>query len=285
MLSLPLVLLSLHALAVYSAPTLNDNDIAVLRRAGGTIHSLTLRREEYHQLKKRDVEICNVPARGDYKCTKKYPSTSTEPGGRPGGSRVVAANPPGFYKDPSGSSSEPEPDSENPSDPDFSYHSDSSQERQDLQDEEEMEKYEKQDAKGNHCDHLVELQTVGAILNQYCTTPGISIARATDIRDYLNNSDKNLYLINGDVNVAKGAATRRALLRLVKPGDRRRLTYKSKFDKPIWIDVVKYLEAKESVARTNAAWIKTASGLTEDVDTKIHEIYEDALAVARAMSR
>ncbi|KAK0470515.1 hypothetical protein IW261DRAFT_1004793 [Armillaria novae-zelandiae] len=133
-------------------------------------------------------------------------------------------------------------------------------------------------------DHLVELQTVGAILNPYCAgTPGISIASATEIRDYLNNEKKNLYLVKGDVNVAKGAATGRALLR-AQPGNHRPLTYKSKFDKPTWIGVVEYLEATESVARTNAAWIKSASGLTENVDTKIHKIYEDALAIARAMS-
>lgn len=72
--------------------------------------------------------------------------------------------------------------------------------------------------------------------------------------------------------------------RPVKSTARGPLTYNSRFDKPTWMGVVRNLQAKESVAKTNAARIKFASGLTEDVDTKIHEIYEGALAVAEAMS-
>ncbi|KAK0192860.1 hypothetical protein F5146DRAFT_1041789 [Armillaria mellea] len=286
MLSFPLLLLSLHALAVYSAPALNINDVLVQRQAGGTIHGLTLHREEYHQLqKRRDVQICGVPARTNYKCTERFPSTLTvTKRARTGSSRTNSTKPPGFYNE--GGSS---PNGKQPSE--YSYHRDSSEERKDLQDDKDMEQYEKEHAKGNQCDHLVELQTVDAILDPYCQgTPGISTAIATEIRDYLNDADKNLYLVKGDVNSAKGAATGRALLRAKDrvrhpPVQVRPLTYKSRFQTPTWIEVVEYLEAKESVARTNAEWIKSTSRLTANVDTQIHGIYEDALAVAQAMSR
>ncbi|PBK68896.1 hypothetical protein ARMSODRAFT_958019 [Armillaria solidipes] len=275
MLSLPLVLLSLHALAVYSVPALDNDDVAVLRR-GGMIHGLTLRREEYHQLQKRAVSICDVPARdaSNSDCTKRYPSNLTK---RMGSSKTKTTRS-GLNNKQSGSN---EKRSSSPSQ--YSDHPDSSEERQDLQDDQEMEEYENQQAGGNHCDHLVELQTVDAILRQYCTTtPGISTASAEKIRDYLNNPAKNLYLIRGDINLAKGAATKQVFLRARNPD--RPLTYDSKFDKPTWIGVVQYLKAKESVAEANAAQIKSDSGLTEDVNTKIHAIYKDALAVAEAMS-
>ncbi|KAK0451556.1 hypothetical protein EV421DRAFT_1043211 [Armillaria borealis] len=192
MLSLPLVLLSLHALAVYSAPPLDSDDVAVLRR-GGMIHGLTLRREEYHQLQKRAVTICGVPARdaanGD--CTKRYPSSLRKRG------RSSKTKP--NYAETDGSS----PGNGKSSSPSqYSGHTSSTQQRQDVQDDQDMEEYEKQQALGNHCDHLVELQTVDAVLTPYCTTPGISTATATSIRDYLNNADYNLFLIKGDVNLA-----------------------------------------------------------------------------------
>ncbi len=86
------------------------------------------------------------------------------------------------------------------------------------------------------------------------------------------------------IHLQKGAATKRAILR-ARSGDHRLLTYKSKFNKSIWTGVVQYLEDMESVAETNAVQIKSDSKLTENVDTEIHAIYEDALVVARAMSR
>ncbi|KAK0452486.1 hypothetical protein EV421DRAFT_1769186 [Armillaria borealis] len=238
------------------------------------IHGLTLRREEYHQLQKRAVSICDVPARdaSNSDCTKRYPSNLTK---RMGSSKTKITRP-GLNNKQRGSNEKRSSPSQ------YSDHTDSSQERQELKDDKEMEEYEKQQAGGNHCDHLVELQTVDAILRQYCTTPGISTASATKIRDYLNNPAKNLYLIRGDVNLAKGAATKQALLRA--RDHNRPLTYTSKFDKVTWSGVVQYLKAQESVAEANAAQIKSDSGLTEGVNTKIHAIYKDALAVAEAMS-
>ncbi|KAK0205211.1 hypothetical protein DFS33DRAFT_1326646 [Desarmillaria ectypa] len=270
MLSLPLVLLSLHTLAVYSAPPFNSDDVAVLRR-GGTIHGLTLRREEYHQLQKRAVSICGVSARdaSNSDCTKRYPSNLSKRG-------RSSKKKPGYYTENSGSSSGQ--GSSSPSG--YTQQTSSTQQRQDLQDDEDMEEYENQHASGNHCDHLVELQTASAVLHSYCTNPGISQNRATDIVRLLNDRNKNLYLIRGDVNLAKGAATKRALLRT---RDGRPLAYASRFEQSTWIGVVQYLEAKESVARTNAVSIKTASGLSQNVDTTIHDIYRDTLAVARAM--
>ncbi|SJL10113.1 uncharacterized protein ARMOST_13497 [Armillaria ostoyae] len=270
MLSLPLVLLSLHALAVYSAPPLDSDDVAVLRR-GGMIHGLTLRREEYHQLQKRATTICGVSARdaanGD--CIKRYPSSLRKRG-------RSSKTKPGYYTEYSGSSSG---NGESSSPSQYSDHTSSTQQRQDVQDDQAMEEYENQQALGNHCDHLVELQTVAAVLSPYCGS--ISARRVRNIIDYLNDPDRNLYLIRGDVNLAKGAATKRALLRA---RDGRSATYASRFDQSTWIALVQYLEAKESVARTTANAIQTASGLTQNVGATIHGIYTDTIMVARAMA-
>ncbi|KAK0469307.1 uncharacterized protein EV420DRAFT_22910 [Desarmillaria tabescens] len=272
MLSLPLVLLSLHALAVYSAPPIDSDDAAILRR-GGTIPGLTLRREEYHQLQKRAVSICGVAARdaSNSDCTKRYPSNLHKRG------RKSSKTTPGYYQESSGSSAGAG-GSSSPSE--YTQQTSSTQQRQDLQDDQDMEEYENQQAMGNHCDHLVELQTVSYVLTPYCTNPGVSHTRATNIVRLLNDPNRNLYLIRGDVNLAKGAATKRAILRAQ---DGRSLAYASRFEQSTWIGVVGYLEAKESVARTTATAIKTASGLTQNVDTAIHNIYRDTLAVARAM--
>ncbi|KAK0236376.1 hypothetical protein EDD85DRAFT_840417 [Armillaria nabsnona] len=270
MLSLPLVLLSLHALAVYSAPPKDNDDAAVLRR-GGMIHGLTLRREEYHQLQKRAAYICNIPARdaanGD--CTKRYPSSLRK--------RGRSSKKPGYYTEQSGSSSG---NGESSSPSQYSDHTSSTQQRQDEQDDQDMAEYEDQQATGNHCDHLVELQVVAYVLYGYCTNPGISDRRATNIKNYLNHPDHNLYLIRGDVNLAKGAATKRALLRAQ---DGRSLTYASNFDQSTWIGVVQYLEAKSTVAHTNAGWIKRATGLTANIDTEIYALYTDTIRIAKAM--
>ncbi|KAK0194235.1 hypothetical protein F5146DRAFT_1034857 [Armillaria mellea] len=260
MLSLPLVLLSLHALAVYSSPPKDSEDVAVLRR-GGMIQGLTLRREEYHQLQKRAVSICGVPARDarNSDCTKRYPSTLTK---RTGSSQS--------------SSSGGGHDSSSPSQ--YTGHTSSTQQRQDEQDDDDMAEYENEQSLGNHCDHLIELQVVEGVLYNHCGS--ISTRRATNIKNYLNDGSHNLYLIRGDVNLAKGAATKRAILRRQ---DGRSLTYRSSFEQHTWQDVVAYLQAKRSVARTNAAWIEQATGVQMAFAKAIREIYSDTLAIAEAM--
>ncbi|KAG7451896.1 uncharacterized protein BT62DRAFT_990290 [Guyanagaster necrorhizus] len=277
MLSLPFVLLSLHALAVYSAPPLGRDDAAVLRRET-TIHGLTLRREEYHLLQKRDVSICGVPIRdaSHSDCTKHYPPNLFK--------RVR-----GSTKSKSGSDTENSSQSssggrrkgKSASQEDYSYHSSSTEQREDVQYDQEMAQYEDQDAGGYHCDHFTELQTSSYSLNPYCTNPGISAARVTTISKYVNNPNKNLYLVRGDVNSAKGAVTRLAISRQNNPS--RPKVYKSKYDQDTWVRLVEYLKAKESVARATAAQIKTDSGLTQRVDTTIYAIYEDTLAISEAM--
>ncbi|KAK0484913.1 hypothetical protein IW261DRAFT_1605100 [Armillaria novae-zelandiae] len=269
MLSLPLVLLSLHALAVYSAPAKDSDDVAVLRR-GGMIHGLTLRREEYHQLQKR-TSICGVQARdaSNRDCTKTYPSGLTKridkrKGGR--GSRGSSS---------SGGSS---------SGQDGSHYTDqtsSTQQREDVEYDQEMEDAEDAEnaALGNHCDHLVELQVVEAALYNYCNQ--IRSSKISDIKNYLNNARHNLYLINGRVNLAKGAATKRAMLIM---NDGRSRTYQSAFDQSVWIGVVKYLNSKKTVADTNAKWIEDKTGLTgSQIGDSIYAIYDETLQIAKEM--
>ncbi|KAK0223677.1 hypothetical protein IW262DRAFT_1368572 [Armillaria fumosa] len=272
MLSLPLVLLSLHALAVYSAPTKDSDDVAVLRR-GGMIHGLTLRREEYHQLQKRAVSICGVSARdaSNSDCTKRYPSSLRK--------RGSISKRKGPSHSPGSSSSSNNGQSSSPSQ--YTDNTSSTQQRQDEQDDADMDEYEEQErqALGNHCDHLVELQVVSPALSPHC--PQISSRRARQIKDYLNDPDHNLYLINGKVNLAKGAATKRAMLRL---NDGRSRTYASTFDQSVWAGVVNYLHAKASVARTNADWVERATGLANTgIGDDIYRIYYESLEIARAM--
>ncbi|KAK0499984.1 hypothetical protein EDD18DRAFT_1102194 [Armillaria luteobubalina] len=280
MLSLPLVLLSLHALAVYSAPTKDSDDVAVLRR-GGMIHGLTLRREEYHQFQKRAVSICGVSARdaSNSDCTKRYPSTLRKRGSVSKRQKEKVQGGTEALKDPHLAQITDKTAAAHPNILTIQV----------LLNKDKMSRMtgiwmSLKNKNSKHweitvVDHLVELQVASPTLTPHCQQ--ISTRRATLIKDYLNDPNHNLYLINGKVNLAKGAATKRAMLRL---NDHRPRTYASSFEQSVWAGVVRYLQAKASVARTNAAWIETTTGLTNtNIANDIYEVYDESLQIALAM--